>query len=487
MRKLSLNIILASLLLVFSACKKQLNAPPPNAKVNGTAVVDLKSAQVTLNGVYYQFANASSTLYNWQVQNVMPSMLVGTLGYGAGPYPEEQNINLTSRFMTTANPWPRWYKTLAAANGFLEGLKALPSGIITPQRTAEMEAEARFLRAYSHFKLLMFFAEWKDLNSQNGVLLRNELPGISSSVKKRSTVAESYESILEDLDFAVANGPSTNPNHYMNKGAAMILQARVLLTRGQEADITKALSLANAVIALPNYSLENNVKDIFHVKGLSSSEVILGVKPQPLQETRRETNSGPYYGPGATYASTPYRAKGAFRDLLNGDPRQSWMVGEPNTNVNSPNTFVFSKFLPYVGGVQSVPTQLSEVSYAMRLSEAYLLKAEAIARSSGGNLTDAKNQIKTVMSKAGVTDFSAVDNAVTATDVWKQAYYETLRGFTGEDGIDWLALMRFPFDTIKELRPTITEMSQLWFGIPLDELQNNPLFGSQNAGGYPIP
>src|SRR5690606_20229085 len=116
-------------------------------------------------------------------------------------------------------------------------------------------------------------------------------------------------------------------------------------------------------------------------------------------------------------------------------------------------------------------------------SEAYLLKAEAIARSSGGNLTDAKNQIKTVMSKAGVTDFSAVDNAVTATDVWKQAYYETLRGFTGEDGIDWLALMRFPFDTIKELRPTITEMSQLWFGIPLDELQNNPLFGSQNAGG----
>jgi hypothetical protein len=69
--------------------------------------------------------------------------------------------------------------------------------------------------------------------------------------------------------------------------------------------------------------------------------------------------------------------------------------------------------------------------------------------------------------------------------VWKQAYFETLRSFTGEDGIDWLALLRFPLDTIMELRPTITSITQLWFGVPVSEFQTNPLFGSQNAGGYP--
>jgi hypothetical protein len=485
MRKNHIYCLFAFCLLVLSACKKELNAPPPNAKVNGTAVVDLKSAQVTLNGVYYQFAHATPTSYDWQVQNVHPSMLSGMLGYGYEAYTDEANLNLSSRFMQVSNPWERWYKTISAANGFLDGLKALSPGIITAGRSAEMESEARFLRAYSNFKLLYFFAEWKDLNSKNGVLLRTQLTGISTVAKARSTVAESYTAIIEDLDFAVTNGPVTNPNYYMNKYAAIILEARVLLTRGQPADITKALSLANQVIGSGKYTLENNLKDIFYAKGLASSEVILGIKPQPLQETKRESNSGTYY-PNGTYASYLYVAKTAFKNVLSGDPRQSWMIGPDNPNTDNPNTFYFSKFLPFPGGVASAPTQLSEVSYAMRLSEAYLLKAEAIARSSGGDLNDAKTQIKTVMAKAGVSDFTVVNNAATPMDVWKQAYYETLRNLTGEDGIDWFALGRFPFDTIKELRPTITSVNQLWFGVPVSEFQSNVLFGSQNAGGYPI-
>ncbi|MBS1562858.1 MAG: RagB/SusD family nutrient uptake outer membrane protein, partial [Bacteroidetes bacterium] len=332
---------------------------------------------------------------------------------------------------------------------------------------------------------LMFFAEWKDLNSKNGVLLKSGSGGLSNAVMPRSTVAQSYDDIIGDLDYAVANGPTTNPSYYMNKYAAMILEARVLLTRGQTADVTKALDLANQVISSGKYTLETNVKDIFYTKGLASSEVILGVKPQPLQEGKRENNSGNYYMPFGTWASYAYVARQSFKDLLNGDPRQSWMIGPANTNVQSPNTWVFSKYLPYVGGVASAPTQVSEVSYAMRLSEAYLLKAEALARS-GGDLTLAKTQIKTVMARAGVTDFSAVDAAVTPTDVWKQTYYETLRGFTGEDGIDWFALLRFPLATIQQLRPTITSINLLWFGVPVSEFQTNPLFGSQNAGGYPI-
>lgn len=488
MKKLNIYILTFCWLLTLAACKKELNAPPPNAKVNGTAVVDLASAQVTLNGVYYQFANATSTLYDWQQQNVHPGMLTGMLGYGFGSYSDEDNLNLTSRFMQIKNPWAPWYETIAAANGFLEGLNSLANGVIVEPRRAEMQAEARFLRGYINFKLLMFFSEWKDLNSNNGVLLRSELTGLSTVLKTRSSVAESYTAILEDLDYAIANGPTTNPNHYVNKYAAMILEARVLLTRGLPADITKALDLANQVINSGKYTLENNVKDIFHSKGLASAEVILGVKPQPLQETKRESMSGGYYMPFGTFASYAYVAKQTFKDLLNGDPRQTWMVGPANPSTSSPNTFAFSKFLPYVGGVATVPTQVSEVSYAMRLSEAYLLKAEALARS-GGNLNDAKTAIKTVMARAGIPGgsplYNPIDNAITAEEVWEQAYFETLRSFTGEDGIDWFALLRFPLTKIMQLRPTITSVTVLWFGVPVAEFQTNPLFGSQNAGGYP--
>lgn len=484
MKQLPLYIIAVIIIMSAAACKKQLNAPPPNAKVNGTAIVDQKSAQVTLNGVYYQFANATSTLYDWETQNVLPSMLSGMLGYAFGAYDDEVNDNLNSRMIFTNNPWGSWYETITAANGFLEGINALGDGIIQPVRRDEMKAEATFLRAYSNFKLLMFFSEWKDLDSKNGVLLREELTGLSTVVKKRSTVAESYEAILRDLDYASANGPTTNPSYYMNKYAAMILQARVLLTRGEPGDITKALDLASEVIESGKYTLEPNLQDIFHKNGLSSTEVILGVKPQPNQQFVRENISGAYYLPGGTYSSVGYVAKEALRELLNGDPRQDWMIGPVNDEPESPGTYAFGKFLPYINGVGTAPTQLSETSYAMRLSEAYLLKAEALARSNG-DLDEAKAAIKTVMTTSGVTDFSEVDAAATAMDVWKQAYYETLRNFTGEDGIDWLALVRFPFETITELRPTITSMSQLWFGVPVSEFVSNPLFGDQNAGGYP--
>jgi len=490
MKKIYFYTLVSCLIFTLISCEKELSTPPPNAKVNGTAVVDLKSAQNTLNGVYYRQANASATTYNWQNQNVHPGMLTGMLGYGLGAYDDETNNNLNSRFMQVLNPWAQWYATVNAANGMLDGLKNLADRVILPARKSEMEAEAKFLRAYSNFKLLMFFAEWNDQSSAKGILIHNELSSIGTIIKARSSVAESYKAILDDLDFAVANGPTTNPNYYMNKYAAMVLQARVLLTRGQSADISKALALTNQVLSSNKYTLEPNLKDIFYNKGLASAEVIMGIKPQGLQENIR-TNSGAYSIP--TVVGVVYVAKRDFVNLLAGDPRDTWMHGPltpPEFQAGSPDTYFYTKYLPF-NAASNAPTpftQISETSYVARLSEVYLLKAEAIIRS-GGALNDAKLAIKTVMARAGIPSgsplFTPVDNANTQMDLWKQVYFETLRNLTGEDGIDWFALLRFPFENIKQLRPTITSTTQLWFGVPVAEFQSNPLFGPQNAGGYP--
>jgi hypothetical protein len=107
--------------------------------------------------------------------------------------------------------------------------------------------------------------------------------------------------------------------------------------------------------------------------------------------------------------------------------------------------------------------------------------AEAIARS-GGDLNVAKTTLKTVMSKAGVTDFTAVDAATTAADVQLQVYYEFVRNFVGEDGIEWMALLRLPFATVKQIRPTITSTVQYILPIPDSEFINNPNTGAQNPG-----
>jgi hypothetical protein len=143
----------------------------------------------------------------------------------------------------------------------------------------------------------------------------------------------------------------------------------------------------------------------------------------------------------------------------------------------SPDTYYFTKYIPY----ESKPSQRSETSYAFRLSEVYLLTAEATIRS-GGNLSTAKTLIDTVMSHAGVTDFSAVDNANTADELLLQNFYEIERNLSGEDGIEWMALLRLPFATVQQLKPTITNQIQYIFPIPLDEFQQNPLIGDQNPG-----
>ena len=86
------------------------------------------------------------------------------------------------------------------------------------------------------------------------------------------------------------------------------------------------------------------------------------------------------------------------------------------------------------------------------------------------------------MSKAGVTDYSTVDAATTAVNVQVQIYNEFARNFVGEDGIEWMALLRLPFATVQQIRPTITSTIQYILPIPDSEFINNRNVGAQNPG-----
>lgn len=477
MRSILIYLSLVTIVMSQASCEKQLNAPPRNARVEGTAITNQASAQTALNGAYYRFASVTTTnadATNWWTHQTWGAMLTGNIAYGYGAQADESNNNVQSSFSGSA--WNETYLLLTAVNGVIDGVSQLNDKAFTGNRKKEILAEARFLRAYGHSRLLFYFGEWFKADSPFGVLLRTEPITLSNIPKARSSVAESYAQILSDIDEAIANGPEVNAAYYATKWAAMQLKMRVLMMRGQSADYPLVIELANKIIAAPNYALENNLKDIFQLKGLASREVILGIKPQPNQEIGYYNHSGSYYpGNSALYASSI-----AFQNLLTSDPRASWMIG-PLTGGSSqnysPGVKYFCKYVSYGTG----PSQLTEVSYAMRLTEVYLLKAEAILRS-GGSLADARTLMKTVMQKAGVTDFSAVDGADTKDKLLLQNYFEVSRNLVAEDGLEWMALLRLPFETVKQVRPTITNQIQYYFPIPRTELQQNKLFGLQNPG-----
>ena len=237
------------------------------------------------------------------------------------------------------------------------------------------------------------------------------------------------------------------------------------MMKGQGTDYADVVTLANDIIANPAYTLETTMKDLFQVKGLTSKEVILGATPYPNQVARKAVYE---FVQSSVYIVTP-----GFRNLLNTDPRKTWMYTKATSS--SQASIRDSFYLTKYNGPKV------EDSYVFRLTEIYLMKAEALVRS-GGSMTEAKNILKNIEGRAGVTDFAAIDNATTADQLLLEIYREVSRNMVAEDGIEWFSLLRFPFDTVKQLRPTIKDQKQYILPIPTTEFQLNPSIGPQNPG-----
>jgi len=460
-------ILLAMVVVSQSACKKELNALPKNAEVYGNAIVDEPSANVALNGAYYCFANANNTSTNWNNNKIMGSLFAGYIGSGNGATDDESDIFGNTVY---GGEWGRYYTLINAANGVNQGVQAVADSKFANGRKTQIMAEARFLRAFGHFKLLSYFGEWFDITSPNGIIIESQFNTLTNINLPRSTVSACYTFILSDLDYAIANAADSGSNVYANKWTAMALKMRVLLSRNQGDDLTQAITLANTIISGSPYTLEPNEKDIFYTKGLASNEVMLGIQPQANQYLYYSNSSLEFIG-----ASQFYESKPALVTLLKNDPRYNWVIGQADTN-NVGNYY----FIKYIQPAE-VSTQLSEVAYAFRLSEVYLMLAEAEVRS-GGSLSDARAKLEIVMSHAGVTDFTAVNAATTADELSQQIYYEYARNFVGEDGIEWMALLRLPLATVTAIRPTITTTVQYILPIPHAEFVSNPNIGAQNPG-----
>lgn len=481
MKTLYRYFTLMLLMLACYGCKKELNALPANEKVDANIIVDQNTAQIALNGVYYRFANAGPTKTDWLNHQIAPAMFSGYLGTFGYVSPEEDNMNdkIANYY------WDESFSLLNAANGVIEGTRGLADSRFTGNRKKEIIAEARFLRSYAHFKLLSYYGEWYKGESALGALLRDKLATLSNIPKHRSSVKESYEFILADLDDVISNAPAAAPGHYVSKWAGMALKMRVLMCRGTTADYTETVSLANKLIRESPYQLEANEEDVFHKNGLSSKDVILGVKPQANQEKDDFAGSSQFW-PG--YYNL-YVAKSRLKTLYDNDPRQAWNIGTVRPDGAS------SYFTKYIRE-NNMPSVLSETYYALRLTETYLLKAEAIVRG-GGDLADAKAAVHEVQKSAGIwrkseitglpvitypVPYNAIENASTPEALIMEIFRETVKNLVAEDGVEWLALLRLPLETVKQLRPTISSQTKYILPIPKDEFLYNALFGDQNPG-----
>jgi len=78
-----------------------------------------------------------------------------------------------------------------------------------------------------------------------------------------------------------------------------------------------------------------------------------------------------------------------------------------------------------------------------------------------------------VQGHAGITDFTAINNANSAAALEVLIVEEELRNFVGENGADWFALRRLPLTTIQTIQPLLKSTDRFLLPIPYAEITEN--------------
>lgn len=159
------------------------------------------------------------------------------------------------------------FGTVRRCNLIIEKVAASP---IDEKSKTELIAEGKMLRAMTYYYQTKHTGRviWVDrvLTEEDDFNL-----GLTSTIK------ESYDYILKDLDDAIAGLPTESKAGRLNKNAALALKSEVCLTAaaytGEKALFQQAI---DAVDAIQGYTLDSNYEGMFNQDGAySSPEIIL--------------------------------------------------------------------------------------------------------------------------------------------------------------------------------------------------------------------
>ena len=445
-----LNIILLIGCFWVSACDlvEVVDVDPPNNLVPENVANTDENVENLLNGAYAPFNGRDYYLY----YETFPGLLSGSMEIRtAGQRSFESNaIEVDDIFVVGF--WRTFYSVANMSSTVIDLVGELPDEEFAIGRKDEILGEAHFLRAFCHFDALRYFGQFYDLDSDLGIIIRTVVADFTNSAQSRRPVLAVYEQILADLDIAIAQAPDFTLSYLASKTAAKTLKAKVLLFMGRYAE---AAALAEEVINEGTRSLEPTFADVFD-NGLTSDEVIF----------MRHTDE-------VTAGSIQARLKDftyGFRQIQASD----WLVEFMGEDPRVETAFLANQGIKKVHNEES----LSPTFY-LRLSEVYLIQAEALARS-GASLEAAKAPLEAVRARAfGEPQPSA---ATTIDELLEEIYAEIILELSFENGSEWFAGIRF--DKIMDIKATVMSENQYILPIPLDEIEaNNQLsFRDQNPG-----
>lgn len=490
--KISKGIFVSTLLVGVFGCQEDMLSPIPETQFSDVVVFDTPSRIAQqINGLYDamkngQFLGGRYLVYgDIRADEFLNETTNGVTGYETWRHSEVSGTNEVN------NLWSAAYGAINQANLFLEGIDKNTAKYVVPDFPADFatvtvpqyKAEARFLRALAYTCLVQLYARPYADGGGSALGLPLRLIAEKSSANNdlaRSTVAEIYAQIIDDLNFAEQNLPATYTGidaantAYLrttraHRHSAIALKTRVYLNMGDYANvITEANKIvsASAPFAAPAatgvpHALQASFNTVFAAP-YTTLESIFSMPFNANDLPGTQNGLGSYFNPGpAGIGDYSLNPAGIYGNTT------LWRATDSRRTMTST-----AAGKPYLRKWPSGP-QHTDSAPILRYPEVLLNLAEAIARTTAGVDTRALALVNAVRNRsdAGFTHAPAT-NADLITAIMLERRIELMgEGFRSNDFVR--LLQEIPGKG--SVGPVPASANVYIFPIPLTELNANKL------------
>ena len=466
MNKLKKIVFLLALLLTVS-CSDFLTKYPDSAIKEGEAMHTLEDCSQVVIGIYSSFKSPS--LYSGSLTlcpDLQSDYVYAVKGF-TNTYGDVYRWTIGAGSSEVEGPYSALYQVASRCNLFLDYKHQVP--INNDKEQVELNrrlADVYFARALAYADLIRTYCEAYDpenADKQLGISLFDTYIGEDDMVVPRSSIKASYEFVLADLknaeELMERDGADSE---FFTKGAVFALRARVALYMHNYED---AIKYAEKVIANPTYSLSNAIDVVMETaqgEGLTeydimwrydrSDEIIWKIA---MSTTDREGALGvqffgfngkdyyPNYIPGVevieNYKDGDARARSFFRGVKTGYGFETTVLykypGNPDIDAGQGQFF----------------TNMPKV---LRLSEVYLIHAEACALSDNSEHLASGNKSLSALRESRIT--GNMSGNYTADALFEQVKIERCKELIME-GFRLSDLKRWKMGFEREPQPNTTD------------------------------
>lgn len=405
LKNLSVLLLIIGITFGTSSCEKLLDQEPPTSGgvLNpADAIQTPDDLQELLNSAYDVLANT----YDGKVQNSINALsdnLIRPINFVDYESVWLRQTTIFNGTIGTAYGQP--YIAILRANTVLYNLDAIE---LTAAEQTRFEAEARFIRALCHFEVVRDYAQpfgYTANNSHPGIAIKEDIAVTSST---RSTVAEVYNFILQDVAYAAQNLPASN-GVYATSWSAKALEAEM---RFQMHDYQAAYDLANECVEMSPYYFDTEVNKYQFPQ--ASPEALFYIFSATNPQTGAIDNrNGDLRGRYNSQGNPNYRFVEDFYTELT-------VVGP-----TLPRAMLYEEF-DQEGVITYVTNMLNAESFNIPLTtitQMMLIRAESAAEI-GGDLTQAIDDINAIRQRAYNSPIENLLTTATADQVIQAARME---------------------------------------------------------------